>query len=559
MKKIASICMILVLIVLFPIQVFAVDFTIEKTRIDAYLQQDGTVEVTESHTYQFDDDFNGITRTIIPKEGSTVEKFSASENGSSLEFELEDGNTYKVYREGDSGETITFDLTYTIQDGMEIYNDVAQFYWPFFDKSNESDYEELDVFIHPPQTTSNVIALGYDEAQQTAETANDGVVHFDMGRVKSDRNGDIRVAYPQELFPAASLTDNQSVREDILAEQQRLKDERAAFQDRQEKISDFAPYILGAFAILFLVLIWSAWRSHQVKKIEAERMYPEHTLVPKEVMSTPATILYMQSMPQNAYLVTAALLDLVRKKYVKQEDQNTFTVQQRNTEHSHEAFLISWLFDKIGKNGTFHTEDLEAYTNEKSNHKIFHEDMQTWSGMVANEMEGHNLKEKKTKQKWATGLVALLMIPFAIISGIHQLFVWMFAAITLFISLEAFALFYSPKTVKGIAIQNKWKAFQRNYPDTDVSKVKKWKDNDQLRAIIYAIGLNDKKMNKKSEQMINHLPAAQDSSHNISGLLVLSASVQQSFSQAEQTVSATTGSAGTGAGAGGGGGGSGAF
>ncbi|WP_143695715.1 DUF2207 domain-containing protein [Virgibacillus proomii] len=44
-----------------PILVFAVDYSIEQSKIVAYLQEDGEVLVTEQDTYQLDGKFNGIT------------------------------------------------------------------------------------------------------------------------------------------------------------------------------------------------------------------------------------------------------------------------------------------------------------------------------------------------------------------------------------------------------------------------------------------------------------------------------------------------------------------
>ncbi|MGD6969021.1 DUF2207 domain-containing protein [Rossellomorea vietnamensis] len=134
--KIRTIILALVLcLFLIPAQVSAVDFTIEHTQIDAFLKEDGNVQVTEQHTYQFDGDFNGITRTLIPKENTRIENVEAVENNKPLEVKQE-GNLYKIFR-GGSDETITIDLSYTIKNGVEVYTDLGQFYWPFFDSSNE--------------------------------------------------------------------------------------------------------------------------------------------------------------------------------------------------------------------------------------------------------------------------------------------------------------------------------------------------------------------------------------------------------------------------------------
>lgn len=162
MKKFTGFILIALFGVLFfPIQAFAVDFTINETNIDAYLQEDGNVQVTESHTYDFDGKFKGITRSLIPKKGTSISDFQAVENGTSLKVEIED-ETYKIFRSG-KNETITIELSYLINDGVEIYEDMAQFYWPFFDSNNESDYENLTVSVHPPQATNDAIAYGFDK------------------------------------------------------------------------------------------------------------------------------------------------------------------------------------------------------------------------------------------------------------------------------------------------------------------------------------------------------------------------------------------------------------
>lgn len=66
MKKI-MIVFSLSIILLFPMSVLAVDFSIPEVNIDAYLGSDGDVKVVELHTYEFDGEFNGIIRELIEK------------------------------------------------------------------------------------------------------------------------------------------------------------------------------------------------------------------------------------------------------------------------------------------------------------------------------------------------------------------------------------------------------------------------------------------------------------------------------------------------------------
>ncbi|PID01654.1 MULTISPECIES: DUF2207 domain-containing protein [unclassified Sporosarcina] len=135
-----------------PTTVGAVDFSISDVKIKAQLETDGTVRVTEQHTYNFDSEFNGIIREIQPKRGASIEEFKASEKGKELRIEKRNSE-YRVHRKGDS-EVIVFDLQYTIRNGMEKYADGAQFYWPFFDRRNETDYGNMTITIVPPSIES---------------------------------------------------------------------------------------------------------------------------------------------------------------------------------------------------------------------------------------------------------------------------------------------------------------------------------------------------------------------------------------------------------------------
>src|SRR5690625_6111482 len=77
-----------------PIQTLAMEYTIETMAIDAELQADGDVHVTEQQTYHFDGSFNGITRTLIPKEGTDIANVEAREGSDLLKVE-EEKNTYR--------------------------------------------------------------------------------------------------------------------------------------------------------------------------------------------------------------------------------------------------------------------------------------------------------------------------------------------------------------------------------------------------------------------------------------------------------------------------------
>ena len=151
-RKLVMLCFAIISILfLFPSQSLAVDYSITDVKIDAYLKENGNVDVKETHTYDFIGEFNGITREIIPKNGTSITGFKATENETPLRLEKKN-DLYLIHRKG-TDETITIQLRYSIKNGVDLYSDIADFYWPFFDERNESTYENLQVTVHPPKET----------------------------------------------------------------------------------------------------------------------------------------------------------------------------------------------------------------------------------------------------------------------------------------------------------------------------------------------------------------------------------------------------------------------
>ncbi|MGY0694844.1 DUF2207 domain-containing protein [Virgibacillus sp. FSP13] len=556
MKKLLALILLVASITIFPLTTHAMEYSIEHMKIDAFLQEDGTVDVTEKQTYTFDGEFNGITRTLIPKEDTQIINVKATEDGENLKVE-QDENEYKIYRKG-KDDRITIDVSYTIKNGVQLYSDVGQFSWPFFDEGNESDYGQFDVYVHPPKSTDDVIAFGDEEAFGTAKTKENGVVHFVMGEVPAGSNGNIHVAYDAALFPSATMTKEKPMRDEILQAKTELQEKQAAFEERKSFLENLAPYIVGIFAFYFLIICFSAWRKKHAIDMEIERRIPTVSFIPKAEMSIPATISFMNSGIIGAEGLTVALMDLVRKGYVKREDENTFHVVHRNTDHDHESDLIHWLFDTIGQNEVFHLKDLEAYTKSETNHSKYQKDYEAWKEAVQEEVKGYHLFEKKTKKRVWIGLSSIPLVPAAILFGIHELYMWMIFSGLLSFGLIVFAILYRPKTMKGVEISHQWKDFKEKYKKMDVDEWNEQMDDDQKRAFIYGIGTNDWRIKKKNEQLF----AASPSNSDMLLFMLIATSASNNFDQANNTVSASSSTGGTpggGAGVGGGGGGSGAF
>ncbi|WP_068675181.1 DUF2207 domain-containing protein [Oceanobacillus sp. Castelsardo] len=557
MKKTIGFLFILMVTLLFPLQVLAVDFSIDQSDIHAYLKENGNVQVVETHTYEFDGKFNGITRNLIPKDGTSITSFKATENGSPLKVKQEEGN-YKIYRSG-KNEVITIELSYLIEDGIEVYSDMAQFYWPFFDTSNESDYENLTIYVHPPQETDDVIALGYDEAEGTEHMENNGTVMFQMGLVDSGEKGDIRVAYDRKLFPATTVHHDSPLRETLLAEKQAMIEKQIAFENRKESLRMIAPYLFTAFTLYLLAVLFFAWRKRQNINLEAQRKNTFHSFVPKQIMSMPATIYFYRnhSIP-HAEMLTVGLMDLVRKGNVQKKKEDEYRLVNPMTNHHHEDHLIHLLFDKVGKNSVFSFKQLDSYVNK--NQENFQSQIMHWLTLIKEEVHSHKLTEKKLKLRWLNGIIGFFCIPLIIILLIHEVFMWGFFFALLMVVLFIFAIAYRPMTIKGHIIKNQWIQLKEKFEKTTASTWNTWSDDDKERALIFWTGINENKLKEKNKSFIYTMDDSFSSPTNMFLLLAISSSASTSFNSATE-ISAQSSSVTpcTGTGVGGGGGGSGAF
>ena len=554
-RKKTFICFLMLLVfMLFPLQALAVEYSISEVVIDAQVNSDGTVSVVEHHIYEFEDDFNGITREIVPKEGSSIQKFSGYENGQELEVERE-GDLYKVFRAGDD-ETVSFELRYETQDAVDKFEDGAEFYWPFFDDRNESDYGQMTITVTPPAPSEETDFVGYDEAYQTGSLQDDGAVRFDMGRVPEGSNGGVRVIFDAQLFPALSEQDG-SIRGELADEKERLEDEAVAFAARRDTGSLIGNGLIPAAGALLLAMAAWGWNRARRTKQQAKPSTGAF-FVPKQKMSIPATLYFTKSSILTPAVTAAALMELVRKKNVEQLSEEQFRLIDRNTEYAHESTLIDLLFDKIGDGETFETKDLENYTKNELNHASYNESITDWQQGVAEEVKQHELYGKHPLLRWTVGLIGLALFAASIFFGVLDLLPLMFFSLFVGIGFVAFC-FYSPLTREGHEIREEWKQLRTAMENLEASDWKNLTQDEKMRAYAYVLGADEKSANPKTQGFTK---AYSESAFADFGVFYNPVLLTGIFIAANSSTSASasgTGSMPAGGGVGGGGGGSGAF
>ncbi|PIC76590.1 hypothetical protein CSV74_09860 [Sporosarcina sp. P19] len=560
-----------------PTTAGAVDFSISDVKINAQLEPDGTVQVKEQHTYDFDSEFNGIIREIQPKRGASIKDFTAFEKGKELEIEKRD-TEYRVHRKGDS-EVVIFDLQYTIRNGMEKYNDGAQFYWPFFDRRNETDYGNMTIKIVPPSQASDVMFIGYDSAENTGKVQPDGTVVFSLGEVRAGDDGDIRVVYESSLFPEMTAVDS-DIRPTLKKDQEMAAMSRQKFIQNQKMIGTVGGVstVAGILGVGFIGFIANTRRKRYVREAHYQ-MESNGFYVPANDMSLPAVLLFKNGVA-SVELMSAALLDLVRKGNVKQLSDEEFELVDANVRLEHEKQLIQLLFFQIGHDQKFTLSELKSYTKEQKNYEAFDKKFVMWKDLLKAELNEYDLKVKTTKERVILSLIGVLGIGFAISFINYELYVQLVIVGILTLVAFGFALFYSPYNYEGILLKLEWERVGQWMKELDTKKWEGLSLDDRFRVLIYGVGVKhpeldsyykdfvsaqkqlDQNRTRNEDRYRQGTGDAQYENSYYGGAVYNPVFLAGSFNQASSNVSnnaPSSDSSSGGGGTGGGGGGSGAF
>ncbi|ANU23248.1 DUF2207 domain-containing protein [Planococcus donghaensis] len=553
-KKISTIALwVLLVVALFPVQAMAVEYSISNVTIDAHVNANGSVDVTENHTYKFEGDFNGITREIIPKDGTSIQQVTATEGNRKLQVERQ-GHLYKVFRSG-KDETITIELRYVIQQAIEKFQDGAQFYWAFFDDRNKSDFEQLAITVFPPAPAKDVDFIGYDRAYQTGNLQENGAVHFNMDAVPAGSNGEVRIVYDSDLFPGIAQQDG-TIRSELTADKERLATDALVFSAKQKTTSIYGSTFVAAAGALFLALIAWSWNKARQTKRQAKSK-TANFYVPKQKMSIPATLYFTNSSILTPAVTAAALMELVRKKNIEQLSEEKFKLLNRQTDYAHEEKLLELLFDKTGDGEFFETTDLENYTKNELNHFSYNDSISAWRNGVIEEVHENNLHNKHLALRATAGFIGTALFGTAIYFGLLDLIPLMIFSLITGIFLLAFC-FYSPLTYEGHLIREEWKQVQRAMANLHQTEWNRLTQDEKMRAYSYLLGTEEKSANQKIRSFTN---AYSDAAFANFGLFYNPVLLTGLFlvANANATVSASAPDSVIGDGSVGGGGGSGAF
>ena len=496
---------------------FAASFRIEKLDIEANLQKDGSMVVSEAVTYDIDE-INGVYFDIDAKGFGELEYIQVFEDDSTGGFKEVDSSNYEVSVSDDlyriklysknHNNRRTFKFVYKLPEAITVYDDVAQFNRKMVGKEWQQgiNYITAKVIIPVPVSydNSNILVFGHGPLTGEVDKEGNTVVY----RLNNYYPGDFLEAHilmEPEIFSEYNKSKivHKDMKQKLLDMEAKLADEANAERDKAIRQQEMINKVFEKPGLIFGVLssIWGALmyyihvifkRKNKVKNSVGKylRELPDN--------SSPALVGGFMTNSINDNEILATIVDLVRRKVLTLEnsDKNSIIMLTGSTENlsAQEKAIVDIYINDFGDGKSL---DLKSFGFFQKVPMSVARKFEKWRAMVQSEMNRKNLTYQ--------GLGCLGVIFFAFFPMIFTFAGLVIGMITgnkmfLLIVVMGIILFVSGAKAryprKELAeAKDKWQAFKNflsDYSQLEEAKITSVHLWEQYFVYAVALGVSDK-------------------------------------------------------------------
>ena len=496
---------------------FAASFRIEKLDIEANLQKDGSMVVSEAVTYDIDE-INGVYFDIDAKGFGELEYIQVFEDDSTGGFKEVDSSNYEVsvsdelYRiklySKNHNNRRTFKFVYKLPEAITVYDDVAQFNRKMVGKEWQQGINYITAKVIIPVSASydnsNILVFGHGPLTGEVDKEGNTVVY----KLNNYYPGDFLEAHilmEPEIFSEYNKSKivHKDMKQKLLDMEAKLADEANAERDKAIRQQEMINKVFEKPGLIFGVLssIWGALmyyihvifkRKNKVKNSVGKylRELPDN--------SSPALVGGFMTNSINDNEILATIVDLVRRKILTLEnsDKNSIIMLTGSTENlsAQEKAIVDIYINDFGDGKSL---DLKSFGFFQKVPMSVARKFEKWRAMVQSEMNRKNLTYQ--------GLGCLGVIFFAFFPMIFTFAGLVIGMITgnkmfLLIVVMGIILFVSGAKAryprKELAeAKDKWQAFKNflsDYSQLEEAKITSVHLWEQYFVYAVALGVSDK-------------------------------------------------------------------
>ena len=313
---------------------FAASFRIEKLDIEANLQKDGSMVVSEAVTYDIDE-INGVYFDIDAKGFGELEYIQVFEDDSTGGFKEVDTSNYEVSVNDDlyriklysknHNNRRTFKFVYKLPEAITVYDDVAQFNRKMVGQEWQQGINYITAKVIIPVSASydnsNILVFGHGPLTGEVDKEGNTVIY----RLNNYYPGDFLEAHilmEPEIFSEYNKSKivHKDMKQKLLDMEAKLSEEANTERDKassQQKISKKQGVILGVLGSIWGVLmfyIYGIYRRRNRVKNSVGKYLRE---LPDD--SSPALVGSFMTDSISGNEILATIVDLIRRKILRLE------------------------------------------------------------------------------------------------------------------------------------------------------------------------------------------------------------------------------------------------
>ena len=390
---------------------FAASFRIEKLDIEANLQKDGSMVVSEAVTYDIDE-INGVYFDIDAKGFGELQYIQVFEDDSTGGFKEVDTSNYEVsvsdelYRiklySKNHNNRRTFKFVYKLPEAITVYDDVAQFNRKMVGKEWQQGIKYITAKVIIPVSVSydnsNILVFGHGPLTGEVDKEGNTVVY----KLNNYYPGDFLEAHilmEPEIFSEYNKSKivHKDMKQKLLDMEAKLADEANAERDKAIRQQEMINKVFEKPGLIFGVLssIWGALmyyihvifkRKNKVKNSVGKylRELPDN--------SSPALVGGFMTNSINDNEILATIVDLVRRKILTLEnsDKNSIIILTGSTENlsAQEKAIVDIYINDFGDGKSL---DLKSFGFFQKVPMSVARKFEKWRAMVQSEMNRKNL------------------------------------------------------------------------------------------------------------------------------------------------------------------------
>ena len=390
---------------------FAASFRIEKLDIEANLQKDGSMVVSEAVTYDIDE-INGVYFDIDAKGFGELEYIQVFEDDSTGGFKEVDSSNYEVsvsdelYRiklySKNHNNRRTFKFVYKLPEAITVYDDVAQFNRKMVGQEWQQGINYITAKVIIPVSASydnsNILVFGHGPLTGEVDKEGNTVIY----KLNNYYPGDFLEAHilmEPEIFSEYNKSKivHKDMKQKLLDMEAKLADEANAERDKAIRQQEMINKVFEKPGLIFGVLssIWGALmyyihvifkRKNKVKNSVGKylRELPDN--------SSPALVGGFMTNSINDNEILATIVDLVRRKVLTLEnsDKNSIIILTGSTENlsAQEKAIVDIYINDFGDGKSL---DLKSFGFFQKVPMSVARKFEKWRAMVQSEMNRKNL------------------------------------------------------------------------------------------------------------------------------------------------------------------------